>query len=96
MEQKGYVYILFSQRNGILYVGVTSDLIARVYQHKEKLVKGFSSKYGVDKLGYYEDCGNIENAILREKVIKSGSRKKKLALIESVNPEWKDFYYEII
>jgi len=96
MEKYGYVYILFNKKNGALYTGVTSDLIKRVYEHKNKLVEGFSSKYGTDKLGYYEMQDSIVKAIEREKQIKGGSRKRKLALIESVNPEWKDLYDSII
>jgi len=95
-ETYGYVYILFNERNGTLYTGVTSNLIKRVYEHKSKAVKGFTSKYRVDKLGYYEMYDTIVYAIEREKKIKGGSRKKKLALIESMNPEWKDLYDTII
>ncbi len=87
---KSYIYILFNKRNGTLYTGVTSDLKKRVYEHKNKLTEGFTSKYDVDKLGYYEEYNNIKNAIEREKQIKDGSRKKKIALIESMNPFWKD------
>ena len=87
---KSYIYILFNKRNGTLYTGVTSDLKKRVYEHKNKLTDGFTSKYDVDKLGYYEEYNDIKNAIEREKQIKDGSRKKKIALIESMNPFWKD------
>lgn len=87
---KSYIYILFNKRNGTLYTGVTSDLKKRVYEHKNKLTEGFTSKYDVDKLGYYEEQNDIKNAIEREKQIKDGSRKKKIALIESMNPFWKD------
>ena len=96
MEKQGYIYILFNQKNGTLYTGVTSNLAKRVYEHKNKLTKGFTSKYSVDKLGYYEACGSITAAITREKQIKSGSRKKKLELIESFNPNWDDLYETII
>ena len=89
-----YVYILFNKRNGTLYTGVTSDLIKRVFEHKSKVSDGFTKHYSVDKLGYYEVFEDITGAILREKQIKAGSRKKKIALIESVNPEWKDLYEE--
>ena len=91
-----YVYILFSKKNGTLYVGVTSDLANRVWQHKNKLVKGFTHKYSVDKLGYYEVSNDINSAIAREKQLKGGSRKAKLDLIEIHNPNWNDLYYEII
>ena len=87
---KSYVYILFSKKHGTLYTGVTSDLEKRLYQHKQKEFHGFTSKYNIDKLGYYEEYNDIKNAIEREKQIKAGSRQKKISLIESINPEWKD------
>ena len=96
MYKKGYVYILFSKRNGTLYVGVTSNLVKRIYEHKNKQVDGFTKKYNVDKLGYYEICDDIEIAINREKKIKKYSRKQKLDLIEINNPNWVDLYNEII
>ena len=96
MNKKGYVYILFSQRNGTLYVGVTSNLVKRVYEHKNKFVEGFTKKYGVDKLGYYEIFDDIENAINREKQIKKLYRRQKISLIEANNPDWEDLYYSII
>ena len=90
-----YVYILFNKKNGTLYVGVTKDLIKRVWQHKNKVVEGFTKKYGVDKLGYYEVCEDINSAITREKQLKGGNRKTKLELIELNNPDWQDLYYDI-
>ena len=87
---------MFNKRNGTIYTGVTSDLIKRVWEHKNHVVKSFTCKYNVDKLGYYEIFSRIEDAILREKQIKAGSRKSKLKLIESINPDWKDLYFEII
>jgi len=96
MERQSYIYILFNKRNGTLYTGVTSDLVRRVYEHKNKLIEGFTKRYGVDKLGYYEVFSNIGDAIVREKQIKSYSRKKKLALIEKMNPNWDDLYSKII
>lgn len=95
-EKMSYIYILFNKRNGTLYTGVTSDLIKRVYEHKNKLVDGFTKTYSVDKLGYYECFDNITQAIAREKQIKGGSRKKKIELIESLNPDWEDLYDKII
>ncbi len=95
-EKKGYTYIMFNKRNGTLYVGVTSNISKRVLEHKNKFVEGFSNKYGTDKLGYFEAFDTIEQAIIREKQIKGKIRKYKLDLIESINPEWKDLYYEII
>jgi len=84
------IYIMTSQRNGTLYVGVTSNLEQRVYQHKNESMKGFSSKHNCKILAYYEIYENMESAILREKQIKGGSRLKKLRLIEDMNPQWKD------
>jgi putative endonuclease len=86
----GYVYILFNKRNGTLYTGVTSNLIKRMFEHKNKLAIGFTGKYGTDKLGYYEIFDDIAEAIEREKQIKGGSRKDKLKLIKNANPDWKD------
>ena len=96
MNQQAYIYILFSKRNGTLYTGVTSDLVKRVYEHKSKVVEGFTKKYNVDKLGYYEVFDDITTAIEREKQIKAGSRKNKIKLIESINPKWNDLYETII
>lgn len=76
MSKQGFVYILFNKRNGTLYVGVTSDLVKRIYEHKNKLVEGFTKKYNVDKLAYYEVYENIEDAIIKEKKLKGYSRKK--------------------
>ena len=96
MEKVGYVYILFNKRNGILYTGVTSDLVKRIYEHKNGFVKSFSSKYSATKLGYYEVFDDIMSAIEREKQIKAGNRMDKLKLIEKVNPQWEDLYEQII
>jgi len=79
----------------VIYAGVTSNLQKRIYEHKEKMVDGFTKKYNVDKLVYYETFDNIEDAISREKQIKAGSRKKKIDLINSINPDYKDLYYEL-
>jgi len=92
-EKSGYVYILSNASDQVLYTGVTSNLINRVYEHKEKMVKGFTKKYNIDKLVYYEVTDDIESAIEREKQIKAGSRKKKMDLIKSINPTYKDLYY---
>ena len=92
MPNKSYIYILFNKQNGTLYTGVTSDLLQRVWEHKNKIHEGFTSKYGVDKLGYYEEYNDIKDAITREKQIKAGSRKKKIELIEKMNPLWEDLY----
>ena len=87
-----YVYILASQRNGTLYVGVTSDLEQRISQHKSKTIKSFTKKYKVDKLVYYETFEDIECAIAREKQLKKWRRSWKLSLIEKGNPDWKDLW----
>lgn len=92
----GYIYILFNKRNGTLYTGVTSNLVKRICEHKNKFVEGFTKKYNIDKLGYYEVYDTIISAIEREKQLKGGSRKQKIQLIESINPHWKDLYDTII
>jgi putative endonuclease len=95
MEQY-FVYILTNKYNKVLYVGVTNNLIRRVYEHKNKLINGFTSKYNVNKLVYYESFQSVFDAIKREKEIKGWKREKKVALINSFNPEWKDLYEELI
>ena len=95
MEPKSYTYILFSQRNGTLSVGVTSNLKKRITEHKEKLIPGFTQKYNVDKLGYFEEYNDIRLAIQREKELKGWTRKKKIALLEASNPQWKDLFFEL-
>ena len=91
-----YLYILSSQKNGTLYVGVTSDIIKRVYEHKAKLRKGFTSKYNVTQLVYYEIWATAQEAIAREKQIKHWNRIWKIKRIEQDNPEWKDLYEKLI
>ena len=86
-----HVYILASQRNGTLYIGVTSDLIKRIWEHKESLIDGFTKKYHVKNLVYYEQHHSADTAILREKQLKKWRRQWKLELIEKFNPGWKDF-----
>ena len=95
MEKQFYVYILASKRNGTLYTGVTSNLIKRIWQHKNELLEGFSKKYNVKNLVYYEVHNNVGSALTREKQIKKWRRAWKLRLIEEKNPEWKDLYKEI-
>jgi len=96
MERQYCVYIITNVNNTTLYTGVTSQLIKRIYQHKEKLVDGFSKKYNLKKLVYYECTEDVISAIEREKQIKGGSRNKKIQLIEKVNPEWEDLYQNLI
>jgi putative endonuclease len=90
------VYILASQRNGTLYIGVTSDRVQRVWQHKNDIVEGFTKKYGVHQLVYYELHGDMENAIIREKRLKKWNRAWKLRLIGEMNADWKDLYESIL
>ncbi len=90
------VYILASQGNGTLYVGVTSDLLKRVWEHKNKVVKGFTEKYGVDRLVYYEQTNDAYTAFQREKALKKWKRNWKLELIEKENPGWEDLYEKMM
>jgi putative endonuclease len=90
------VYILASRRNGTLYVGVTSNLVQRVWQHKNDLAEGFTKKYGVHTLVWFEPHETMESAITREKAIKDWRRAWKLDLIESANPAWRDLYEDIV
>jgi putative endonuclease len=92
----GWVYIVTNRRNGTLYVGVTAKLAARIWQHKSGAVEGFTKRYGLKMLVYAEPHDRIEQAIHREKTIKSWPRARKVRLIESVNPEWKDLYDSIV
>jgi putative endonuclease len=87
--------MMTNKRNTVLYTGVTDDLKRRVYEHKEKLVDGFTKKYNIIKLVFYEVFEDIDNAILREKQIKSGSRQNKIELVNSMNKEWQDLYEEL-
>jgi putative endonuclease len=82
--------------NTVLYTGVTSDLIRRTYEHKNHLTKGFTEKYNVTKLVYFEQCEDVLGAITREKQIKAGPRKKKIDLINKINPNWNDLYDQIV
>ncbi len=90
-----YVYILASKRNGTLYIGVTSDIVKRIWQHKNNLMKGFTEKYGVKQLVYYETYNDAETAIKREKQLKKWKRAWKLEIIEKKNPKWLDLYPDI-
>jgi putative endonuclease len=92
VDKHYYIYIMTNKRNTVLYTGVTNNLIRRVYEHKQKLVDGFTKKYNITKLVYYEMFDNIENAISREKQIKGGSRQKKIELINNLNRKWRDLY----
>ena len=94
-EHVGYVYVMANKTDSVLYIGVTSDLIKRVYEHKNNFVQGFTNKYNVHKLVYYEVFGDIISAIEREKQLKGWRRAKKDALIDMMNPERRDLYDEI-
>ena len=95
-EMQPAIYILASKPNGTLYVGVTSNLIQRIWQHKNTLASGFTQRYGVHLLVYFEMHATMVDAITREKQLKAGSRAKKVGLIQSVNPEWQDLYSSIL
>ena len=95
MEHTYYVYILASKRNGTLYIGVTNNLKRRVYEHKHRLMPGFTAKYNVHHLVYFEATDNSYTAITREKQLKKWNRAWKIELIESKNPEWRDLYDDL-
>jgi len=96
MNKEPAVYILAGKRNGTLYIGVTSDLVKRVWEHKNNMVEGFTKRYGVHQLVWYELHDNMESAIEREKRLKNWKRAWKLKLIEGVNPDWEDLYHRIV
>jgi putative endonuclease len=95
MTKLSYVYILANKKNGTLYVGVTTNLEKRIYEHKHKIIKGFTSKYDVNKLVYYDVFEDVTEAILREKRIKEWRRKWKIELIEKFNKDWEDLYFKL-
>lgn len=90
------VYLLASKRNGTLYVGVTSNLVQRIWQHKNDLLEGFTRRYSVHMLVWYEACGTMQAAIAREKAIKEWKRAWKIRLIEEKNPDWRDLYGDLL
>ena len=96
LERHPVVYIMTNKRNGTLYTGVTSNIVQRVYLHKQAVIQGFTKQYGCKSLVYYEQYDDMNAAIAREKQIKSGSRKKKLILIERMNPNWEDLYETLL
>ena len=93
MDKQYYIYIMTNKNNSVLYTGVTNDLMRRVYEHKSKLIDGFTKKYKIDKLVFYEIYHEANDAIAREKQIKGGSRAKKVKLIEDINKSWDDLYH---
>jgi len=96
MYRSYYVYILTSKRNGTLYIGVTNNLVRRVWDHKESVIAGFTKRYGIKLLVYYEEFQDIHEAIAREKILKKWNRSWKLRLIEKMNSDWKDLYEECV
>jgi putative endonuclease len=90
-----YIYILSSKKNGTLYIGVTGNLSRRIFEHKESLIPGFTQKYGVSKLMYFEEYTDIRDAITREKQMKKWNRAWKIRLIEKMNPDWNDLFDEL-
>jgi len=95
MEKQAYIYFMSNRYNKVLYVGITSNLIKRIWEHKNKVVDGFTKRYNLNKLVYYEIYDDIETAINREKQIKSWPRKRKIELIHSLNPHWDDLYEKL-
>ena len=95
MKRQPAIYLLTNKPNGTLYTGVTSDLLKRIWQHKNKVTKGFTAKYNLTSLVYYELFEDMYQAISREKQIKAGSRQSKIKLIESMNQDWNDLYDDI-
>jgi len=94
-DKVGYIYIMANKPNGVLYIGVTSNLENRIHQHRNNLIFGFTAKYNLHSLVYYEVFGGIAEAISREKQLKNWRRKWKIDLIERSNPGWRDLYYKI-
>ena len=95
MRKQYAIYIMTNKSHAVLYTGVTDNLKRRAYEHKEKLVRGFTTRYNVNRLVYYELCPDVRSAIAREKQVKAGSRQKKTDLINKLNPKWNDLYDEI-
>jgi len=94
--KQSYVYIMSNKKNGTLYIGVTSDLIKRIYEHKNSFIDSFTKKYNLKKLVYYEIYEDIQEAIKREKQLKAGNRNKKIELINGMNKDWNDLYESLI
>lgn len=96
MDKKYYIYMMTNSGNTVIYTGVTGNLIQRVYQHREKMCDGFTRRYNIVKLVYYEAFKDVKDAITREKQLKGGSRKRKVELITAFNPDWQDLYETIL
>jgi len=95
MDNYYYVYIMTNKNHSVLYTGITNNLKRRVYEHTDKQIEGFTKKYNITKLVFYEICRDVTSAISREKQIKGGSRARKIDLINSMNSQWKDLYYDL-
>jgi putative endonuclease len=96
MAHEYFVYIMTNDRRTVLYTGVTNDLLRRVSEHRGKMTRGFTSRYNVDKLVFFEGTTDVVAAIAREKQIKGGSRRRKIALIDGTNPDWRDLYDDLL
>jgi len=96
MEHRCFVYILTNRHHTALYVGVTNDLVRRVHMHRTKIASGFTTRYNVDKLVYYDETSDVVAAIAREKQIKGGSREKKVELVNAMNPDWRDLSDDLV
>jgi len=96
MEHGCFVYILTNRHHTALYVGVTNDLVRRVHEHRTKIASGFTTRYNVDKLVYYDETSDVVAAIAREKQIKGGSREKKVELVNATNPDWRDLFDDLV
>jgi len=95
LNRNYYVYILSNKKNGTLYIGVTNNLLRRIMEHKQEIIKGFTTKYNVKSLVYFEETNNVESALQREKQLKKWNRQWKINLIENDNPEWNDLFDEL-
>jgi putative endonuclease len=96
MDHRYFVYILMNRHHTALYVGVTNDLVRRVHEHRTKTASGFTARYNVDKLVYFEETSDVTEAIAREKQLKAGSRERKITVVSTVNPDWRDLYDDLI
>jgi putative endonuclease len=96
MDHRYFVYILTNRHHTALYVGVTNDLVRRVHEHRTKTASGFTARYNVDKLVYFEETSDVTAAIAREKQLKAGSRERKITVVSTVNPDWRDLNDDLI
>jgi putative endonuclease len=96
MDHRYFVYILTNRHHTVLYVGVTNDLVRRVHEHRIKIASGFTTRYNVDKLVFFEETSDVQAAIAREKQLKAGSRERKIALVNAFNPDWRDLFDDLV